>query len=159
MRKLTYIISAILIMVISSCYKDTSTINEDASFPKDFNFLELKLKVITSIINTNKNTTTVLYGNDLAFEKSAMQNTAPASGEKYVLVTWSQQANPDWFGGKIPYKLLSVDVVNILSQENGRAKTDYKRYIGKELKLSKDTLGQSKQIDFILDQKRAIIPL
>ncbi|MHC0443120.1 hypothetical protein [Flavobacterium sp. 3-210] len=158
MRKLIYIISLLVIIIISSCYKDTGTINNDASLPTDFKFLELKLKVITTIINTNKNTTTVLYGNDLAFKKSALQNTIPAAGEKYVLVTWSQQPNPDWYGGKIPYKLLSVDVVDILSTDNGGAKTDYKRYIGKDLKLSEDTLGKAKQIDFILDQKQAILP-
>lgn len=89
--KKLYITSAILILFISSCYKDTSTINNEASFPPDFNFLNLKLKVITSIINTNKNTTSVLYGNDLAFKKSIARDSVLVAREQYVLVTWSQR--------------------------------------------------------------------
>lgn len=158
MRKLIYITSAILAVFIFSCYVDNNTINKEASFPSSFNFLDLKLKVITSIINTNKNTTCVLYGNDLAFKKSLARDSVRTPGEQYVLVTWSQQANPDWFGSKIPHNLLSVDVVKILNVENGRAATDYKRYIGKNLSPSKDTVGQAQKIAYILEQKQVILP-
>jgi hypothetical protein len=158
MRKLMYITSAFLAAVISSCHKDTSTINDSASFPSKFKFLDLNLKVLTSIINTNKKTTAVLYGNDLAFNKATAHDSLRAAGEQYVLVTWSQQANPDWFGSKIPYQLLSVDVVKILSADGTNAKTEHKRYVGKNLSPSKDTLGQAEITKYILEQKPAIVP-
>lgn len=158
MRKLMYITSAVLAAILSSCHQDTSTINKSASFPSEFNFLDLNLKVLTTIINTNKKTTSVLYGNDLAFKKAAAYDSLRTAGEKYVLVTWSQQANPDWFGSKIPYQLLSVDIVKILAANKGTAKTEHKRYLGKNLSPSKDTLGQAAVTAYILAQKPAIVP-
>lgn len=158
MRKLIYITSVVLAALISSCQKNASTINESASFPSEFNFLDLNLKVLTTIINTNKKTTAVLYGNELAFKKAAAHDSLNKAGEQYVLVTWSQQANPDWFGSKIPYELLRVDVVKILATDKGIAKTEHKRYIGKNLSPTKDTIGQAAVTAYILAQKPAIVP-
>lgn len=158
MRKLIFISSVFIIFLVTSCQKGKDTINDDASFPPDFKFLDMKLKVITSIINTDKNTTSVLYGNDLAFVKSGLREGKPDTGEKYVCVTWSQQSNPDWFGSRSPHKLLSVEFVNILNSENGKTKLDYKRYLGSKLTLSIDTLGQAKRTANILAQKKAIQP-
>lgn len=158
MRPLKYFIVAACCTIISSCDIPTSPeelINRKASLPSSFSLSDLHQKVISSFSNKKENTTSILYGDPSA--EIAIKDQAPMKAPVFLftLITWRQQADPHWFGAKIPGDLISVER---LSKTANNASIAYQKLSGKELVRVRDTTGNFGRIKFILSQKPLILP-
>lgn len=156
--KSTYYIILMAAVVFCSCNHKTapeSLINEKASLPDTFQLSGLHLKVLTSVINKNDSTTSVLYGNAAAERMLDSDKTADTTASKFVLVTWRQQPDKHWFGARIPGNLVAVEQLQT-NGANGIA--HYEKFTGKKLTRVTDTAGEAGRIKFILSQKVSFIP-
>jgi len=133
-------------------------INNKASLPASFKLSELHQKVITSFINKNDRTTSILYGNEKAWLAANTGRQSETPGESFTLVTWRQQDDPHWFGARIPGDLLSAETLTFTGQNTAPA-YDYQKFSGKELAKVADTTGRTARITFILSQKTSVVPL
>jgi hypothetical protein len=106
-------------------------LNLDASLTGDLPSNPFQGRVITSWIDKQDSTTSTMFGNDVAVQyartSSAMQYPA---GAVLSVVTWGQQEDPRWFGGKIPEKPKVVEFVTVSSPGS----YSYERYEGSPLK-------------------------
>src|SRR5713226_7032884 len=106
MKTICFICVASLLGLIA-CSKQNAlvatTLNERAALAGDLPSNPLQSGVITSAVNKLDSTMWTLFGNDLAV-KYARTNSGhdyPA-GSMLSLVTWEQQEDRRWFGGRIP---------------------------------------------------------
>jgi hypothetical protein len=86
--------------------------NATAALPGSLPHDPLQWRVITSSIDHAHGTMSTLYGNDAAVDhaRTAPQTPYPA-GASLALVTWEQQEDRHWFGGRIPGKVQTVEFV------------------------------------------------
>ncbi len=72
-----------------------------------------------------------LFGNDLAvqYARSSARHDYPA-GSVLSLVTWNQQEDPRWFGGKIPAAPKSVEFVAVATTPDNKPVFSYQFYEG-----------------------------
>ena len=100
-----------------------------------------------------------LYGNDLAVGHARTNSPYPA-GAALALVTWTQQDDRHWFGGRIPGKVQSVEFVTVNPAKAGKPSNSYQSYEGSPLSLipTQDTTLIQPRIDSILSQKAAVMP-
>ncbi|WP_263416955.1 cytochrome P460 family protein [Terriglobus albidus] len=105
-------------------------------------------RVITSWVNPG-GTMTTLYGDDAAvnYARSHADGAYPA-GAKLGAVTWKQQEDARWFGGRIPAQVASVEIVT--------AGGSYARYEGSPLTAVPGDDTQRAQ--FLLHQRAAVMP-
>lgn len=153
-------ISIVSLVVFSSCKHLTGAdtlINQKASLPESFKLSELHQKVITSIINNRKHTTSILYGNEQAHAAAKAATSIGNTGEFFTLVTWQQQDDAHWFGARIPGDLISAETLT-LTDSNSHIIYHYQKFKGKELTKLADTTGNAARVKFILSQKASIMP-
>lgn len=136
-------------------FNETAAISSVDSFPK----IILKWKVLTSSINKKNATMSTLYGNDWAFNYSKQnQGSFYPVGARIALVTWLQQADKHWFGANIPGKIKTIEIIAFENKAGKRVET-YLKYEGQPLIPSKtDAAFNIKRINFILNQRIALIP-
>jgi hypothetical protein len=96
-----------------------------------------------------------MYGNDVAVEY-ARTNTAKAypAGSVLSVVTWDQQEDARWFGGKIPQRVQSVEFVAV----TGPGVYTYQRYEGSPLKKVQDETAPNDRAANVLSQRAAVMP-
>ena len=98
----------------------------------------LEGKVISSRIDRVRQTMSTLYGNDIAvgYTKSGVGGVSPGhsypAGSVLTLVTWSQQADPHWFGANTPAQIQSVEIVRFPA--SAAVRSSYERYAGSPLR-------------------------
>ena len=92
---------------------------------------------------------TTLYGDDVAvnYARSHADGAYPA-GAKLGAVTWKQQEDVRWFGGRIPAQVASVEIVV--------AGGLYAKYEGSPLAAAPGSDSQRAQ--FLLQQRAAVMP-
>jgi len=142
--------------ILLSCSDNSNPIrlvNNKASLPPAFNFDELGLKVMASFANKKQNTMSTLYANPVALQNAIKGLRTPLPGEEFALITWKWQADDHWFGANIPGELQSLEMVNTKV-----AAVSYKKYEGKALALSSDTLNSKERISYILSRQPSIMP-
>jgi hypothetical protein len=133
-------------------------LNEAALLPPSFDFNKLGLRVLTTSVNRRQTTTATLYGNDLA-RQAALEGTGAARpGEVLALLTWRQQADPNWFGARIPGALQSLELLRAGNPSAGHPALMYQCFTGQNLTLRLDTLHQQERITYLLAQKPAVLP-
>jgi hypothetical protein len=132
----SYLLSAMLTLGLGGCLDKTNPrvetrLNEDAALVGDLPSNPLQGRVITSWIDKVESTMSTLYGNDVAvkYARSNAQAQYPA-GSVLSVVTWNQQEDGRWIGGKIPARTKSVEFVVV--GNNGAY--SYQRYEGSPLK-------------------------
>jgi len=76
-------------------------------------------------------------------------------GEKLIRITWNQKPDPNWIGAVIPGKLVSFEILELLSEKEPVL---YQKIEGNPMQVKKDTLGNLKSIKYILHQKMAVLP-
>jgi hypothetical protein len=159
MKATTIALAGLLALSACSQHKvPASQLNEAASLPASFDFDKLGLRVLSTFVNRRQATTTTLYGNDLA-RQVVLEGTGSAQpGEVLALLTWRQQADPNWFGARIPGALQSLELLRTSPGEAGRPVVSYQCFTGKTLTLRADTLHQQERIAFLLAQKPAVLP-
>jgi hypothetical protein len=149
------------LLALSACSQPqvpAGQLNEAASLPTSFDFSKLGLRVLASSVNRRQATMATLYGNDLA-RQAALEDTGAAQpGEVLALVTWRQQADPNWFGARIPGALQSLELLRTAPGSAGRPAVTYQCFIGKNLTPRTDTLHQQERIAYLLAQKPAVMP-
>jgi hypothetical protein len=114
----SYLLGAVLTMVLGDCpcanTRLATTLNYDATLKGELAANPMQGKVITSWINTKDHTMSTLFGNDPAIKDARAKETPDyRPGSVLSLVTWSWQEDPRWFGGNIPQKPRSVEVVTV----------------------------------------------
>jgi hypothetical protein len=132
--------------------------NEAASLPPSFDFSKLGLRVLTSSVNRRQATMATLYGNDLARQAALGGTGAAQPGEVLALLTWQQQADPNWFGARIPGALQSLELLHTKPGDTSHPVVVYQCFAGKNLLLRADTLHQQERIAYLLAQKPAVLP-
>jgi hypothetical protein len=149
------------LLALSACSQPqvlAGQLNEAASLPTSFDFTKLGLRVLASSVNRRQATMATLYGNDLARQAALRGNGTAQPGEVLALVTWRQQADPNWFGARIPGALQSVELLRTAPRSAGSPAVTYQCFTGKDLALRTDTLHQQERIAYLLAQKPAVMP-
>ncbi|NUQ29475.1 MAG: hypothetical protein HOQ35_13310 [Acidobacteriaceae bacterium] len=123
-------------------------LNREAEFRGGLSWNPRSGRVITSWINPG-GTMTTLYGDDTAvnYARSHADGAYPA-GAKLGAVTWKQQEDARWFGGRIPAQVASVEIVV--------AGGPYEKYEGSPLAAVPGSDAQRAQ--FLLQQRAAVMP-
>jgi hypothetical protein len=149
------------LLALSACSQHkvpAGQLNEAASLPPSFDFSTLGLRVLASFVNRQQATMATLYGNDLARQAALGDTGAAQPGEVLALLTWKQQADPNWFGARIPGALQSLELLRTGSASAGHPAITYQYFTGKDLVLRADTLHQQERIAYLLAQKPAVLP-
>lgn len=149
------------LLALSACSQPkvpAGQLNQAASLPPSVDFSKLGLRVLSSFVNRRQGTTATLYGNDLARQAALGGTGAAQPGEVLALVTWRQQADPNWFGARIPGALQSLELLQTRAGIAGRPVVKYQCFTGKDLMLRSDTLHQQARIAYLLVQKPAVLP-
>jgi hypothetical protein len=135
-------------------------VNTDAALAGELLSNPLQGKVITSWVNRQDGTMSTMFGNDVALQY-ARRNAEMRYPEGAVLsvVTWGQQEDPRWFGGKIPQRPKRVEFVTVSGPEGFR----YERYEGSPLKRVvttdfEDLDAAAKRGAYLLSQRAAVMP-
>jgi hypothetical protein len=130
-------------------------LNDDARLAGELSSNPMQGKVITSWIDTRDGTMSTLFGNEVAarYARTNAEMKYPA-GSVLSLVTWSQQEDPRWFGGRIPAKPKSVEIVAV------GAGYSYERYQGSPLKKVASVEGATPndRAAYLLAQRAAVMP-
>jgi hypothetical protein len=136
-------------------------LNDEASLQGELPFNPLRDRVITSWMDRSAGTMSTLYGNDVAIEY-ARRNAGREypSGAVLSLVTWSQQEDPRWFGGRIPGSVASVEFVTVGTDAGHHPSFAYRRYEGKPLRRVSQPEGAagSERAAFLISQRAAVMP-
>jgi hypothetical protein len=102
-----------------------------------------------------------LFGNDLAvqYARSHSQRDYPA-GSVLSLVTWKQQEDGRWFGGRIPAAPKSVEFVTVRAGAENRLSYSYQEFNGAPLKKVTDQEGPApnERAEYLLSQRAAVMP-
>jgi len=139
----------------------TGQVNEPASLTGQLPWNPLGWKVITSAIDKQAATMSTLYGNDLAvqYARRNAQSDYPA-GSVLSLVTWSQQEDARWFGGKIPAQVKSVEFVIAKAGPNGMVSYSYESYQGSPLARTPASDGSfpESRATYLRSMRAAVMP-
>jgi hypothetical protein len=149
------------LFALSACSQNqvpAGQLNNAASLPPSFNFRKLGLRVLSSSVNHRQASMATLYGNDLARQASLADAGTTQPGEVLALLTWQQQADPNWFGARIPGALQSLELLRTVPGGAGHPTVTYQYFSGKDLILRANTLHQQERIAFLLAQKPAVLP-
>jgi hypothetical protein len=135
-------------------------LNLDASLVGELPSNPLQWRVITSWIDKRDSTMSTMFGNDVAVQY-ARTSAGPAypAGAVLSVVTWEQQEDSRWFGGKIPEKVKFVEFVMVSS--TGRY--SYQRYEGLPLvKVTANNFDEldaiAKRVVYLVAQRAAVMP-
>ncbi len=163
--KSSYLPGVVFALSIIGCSQQNPLLrtktNQEASFVGNFPVNPLSGKVITSWIDKRNATMSTLYGNDLAvqYARSNVQHTYPA-GSVLALVTWNQQEDGRWFGGKIPSTPKSVEFVIVGSAADHRLTYSYREYNGipfKQISVQ-DGSTPNDRTAYLLSQRASVMP-
>ncbi|MDQ0594892.1 hypothetical protein QFZ37_003261 [Chryseobacterium ginsenosidimutans] len=109
----------ILFIIMSVCALFTACkIDEPDKDLKRIVFDPGNLKFISTSLNTKKETSSALYGNQEALESLSSENNQLKIGSTLKLVTWKYHENPQYIGGTITGELLSVETFK--TDKNGK---------------------------------------
>jgi len=152
-------ISTICCTLLASCSNHTTTkgpfFNEAAVLPDDMLRHTGQWKVITTLYDRTHKTMSALYGNEVALQQ-ARAGQAYTAGSSLCLVTWTQQDDAHWFGGRLPGETRLVEWLRFGTD----AQPVYERYEGHP--LQRNTSGSAaftnERIHFIGSRKAQVMP-
>ncbi len=135
-----------------------------AALPND----PLQWRVITSSVDHQGHTMSTLYGNDAAIDHARVSPQTPyPAGAVLALVTWNQQEDKHWFGGRIPGEVRSVEFVTFtvpFPLDPGNA--SYESWSGSPLKKTEAWIGHGtggggeivERLEMIEKMRAAVMP-
>lgn len=143
----------ILFITLSVCALFTACkIDEPDKDLKRIVFDPGNLKFISTSLNTKKEKSSALYGNQKALESLSGENNQLKIGSEIKLVTWKYHENPQYIGGTITGELLSVETI----------KTDKTGNISYQIQNSSKTENfqpnKEERIKYIMSYKPVIRP-
>jgi hypothetical protein len=159
MRMRANVISVLLPLVLTGCSQQVNQrvatrLNDDAAIV-GLAANPMQGKVITSWIDKQSGTMSTLFGNDVAagYARTSAEFRYP-TGSVLSAVTWSQAEDPRWFGGSIPAKPQSVEIVTVGGTYS------YRRFEGSPLKqvAQEDGAAPGERAAYLLSQRAAVMP-
>jgi hypothetical protein len=131
-----------------------ATQNQAAALVGDLPANPLQWRVITSALNQRDATMYTVFGNDLAvqYARAHSQHEYP-TGSVLALVTWKQQEDGRWFGGRIPAQPRSVEFVTV----GAGPSYSYEDFEGAPLKKV-DGHALNDRAAYLLSQRAAVMP-
>ena len=139
----------------------TPEINRRAALNGNLPWNPLRWNVITTFADRRASTMSILYGNDSAV-RSARSNSRQAypAGSVLALVTWTQQEDARWFGGRIPGPAKSVEFVSVTGEADNKATYSYENYEGLPLRQTSVWNGDSPdpRAARLLSLRAAVLP-
>lgn len=156
-------LSLILLLLAGCSHQNPLTAtrrNEEATLRGALPMKPLAGQVITTWIDKPKATMSTLFGNEPAIQAARSGTTAYPAGAVLSAVTWHQQEDARWFGGKIPAEPVSVEVVTVQDTKDHGAAYVYRRFEGnplKEVPPADDPESQARA-KYLLDQRPAVMP-
>ncbi len=158
-RKIVSVIAVGLLLSLNGCSREnprvTTRRNQAASLAGDLSFNPLQGGVITSWLDKRNSTMSTLFGNDAAvrYARANGGRDFPA-GSIISLVTWKQQEDERWFGGKIPAAAQSVEIVAVGMPPSLYS---YRKYEGTPLQLVTQAPAAGRAV-YLLSQRAAVMP-
>lgn len=134
--------------------------NATSVLPAGLPHQPLQWRVITSSIDHTHGTMSTLYGNDTAINHARTSSQQPyPAGAVLALVTWEQQDDKHWFGGRIPAKVQSVEFVSFSAPAPNASPAAYESWTGSPLKKAEaNPTSDSARIDAIAGVRAAVMP-
>lgn len=110
------------------------------------------LKFISTSLNTTKETSSALYGNQEALQSLQSEIHQPKPDSELKLVTWKYHENPQYIGGTITGELLSVETLK--TDKNGKISYQIQNSSEKE----NDQFNKEERIKYIMSYKPVVRP-
>lgn len=160
-RRMMAAVAALLFL--AGCSRRTPTerdlFNVDAALPAGLPVHPLAWQVITSSIDREHHTMATLFGNDSAVTsaRSATDSIAYPAGSQLALVTWTQRDDEHWFGGRIPQRFVSLEVVTVAAGTGGNTTKNYERY-GLDGRLLTGSDQDAARKEAILAERASFMP-
>jgi hypothetical protein len=156
--------AAVAVLVLSvGCSHRTPTerdlFNVDAALPAGLPVAPLEWQVITSSIDREHHTMATLFGNGAAVTsaRSATGAVTYPAGSQLALVTWVQRDDEHWFGGRIPQRFVSMELVTVAAGSGGKTPVKYERF-GAEGRLTSGSDQDAAREDVILAERASFMP-
>jgi hypothetical protein len=138
MSVLCLIVSTTLLALAGCSARNSSVVtrlNTNAALTSDIPVDPLQWRVITTGVDPRSSTRFALFGNDAAIRYSRSSNARNyPDGSVLALITWQQQEDSRWFGGKISSHAKSVEFVDVRTSQDGSPSNYYRAYEGLPLK-------------------------
>lgn len=143
----------IFLIIVSICALFTACkIDEPDKDLKRIVFDPGNLQFISTSLNSTKETSSALYGNQEALKSLTNESQQPNSNSEFKLVTWKYHENPQYIGGTITGELLSIETLTV--NKNGNISYRIQNSSEKE----KIQQNQKERIQYILSYKPVIRP-
>lgn len=110
------------------------------------------LKFISTSLNTTKETSSALYGNQEALQSLQSEIHQPKPDSELKLVTWKYHENPQYIGGTITGELLSVETLK--TDKNGKISYQIQNSSEKE----NNQFNKEERIKYIMSYKPVVRP-
>lgn len=110
------------------------------------------LKFISTSLNTTKETSSALYGNQEALQSLQSEIHEPKPDSELKLVTWKYHENPQYIGGTITGELLSVETLK--TNKNGKISYQIQNSSEKE----NNQFNKEERIKYIMSYKPVVRP-
>ncbi|MGB9416954.1 MAG: hypothetical protein WCB58_11620 [Acidobacteriaceae bacterium] len=133
--------------------------NVDAALPAGLPVAPLEWRVITSSIDREHHTMATLFGNDAAVTsaRSAADAVTYGAGSQLALVTWAQRDDEHWFGGRIPQRFVSMELVRVAAGADGKTAATYQRF-GADGRLAGGSDQDAVREEAILAKRASFMP-
>jgi hypothetical protein len=159
------LLGAILLILSIGCSQQNARIqtglNHDAELSGELPYNPLTWGVISSTLNPIDHTLATISGNEqaVAYARHHASSKYPA-GSVLAVVTWSQQDDPRWFGGKIPGDVRSVEFLEVQAAADSGQTYLYSMYSGTPLRKSVSIAEKTStsRAAYPLAQKAAVMP-
>jgi hypothetical protein len=158
------VLAAILLLVLFGCSRSNARVqtrfNNDAELSGELPYNPLQWEVIASTLNHSDHTMATVLGNDhaIAYARKSVSHEYSA-GSVISVITWSQQEDPRWFGGKIPGKVRAVEFLEVQpGTDHGRTYL-YTMYGGLPLRklISTEERTPTGRAAYLLAQRAAVM--
>lgn len=143
----------ILLIIVSICALFTACKIDEPD--KDLHrvvFDPGNLKFISTSLNTTKETSSALYGNQEALQSLQSETQQPKPDSELKLVTWKYHENPQYIGGTITGELLSVETLK--TDKNGKIFYQFKN----NSKTENNPSNKEERIQYIMSYKPVVRP-
>jgi hypothetical protein len=110
------------------------------------------LKLISTSLNTIKQTSSALYGNQEALQSLQNETHQPKPNSELKLVIWKYHENPQYLGGTITGELLSVETLK--TDKNGKISYQFKD----NSKTENNQPNKEQRIKYIMSYKPVVRP-
>ena len=163
MRARIVIAACVMLIFTAGCTRRMPTerdlLNVNAALPAGLPVHPLEWRVITSSIDREHHTMATLFGNDSAVTsaRSATDSITYPAGSHLALVTWMQRDDEHWFGGRIPQRFVSLEVITVAAGTGSKTAIKYERY-GPDGRLLTGSDQDAAREETILAERPSVMP-